>query len=173
MRSRAHVFSHPIHPMLIVLPSAVFPLMLLLDLVQASTGTEELARATFWLAIAGVAGTLAAMIPGIIDAAHIPDGTKAHRTMAIHAVLGTLTLIAYAGAVVLRWPYGSVPSVGAMIGLDVLGSLLITAQGWFGGELVYKHHLAVATREEGAEPTPFEGKDLSSGRDTLPGSPRV
>ena len=156
MESRARLAGHPAHPMLIVLPSALFPLLLLLDAVHWLSGGEAAWSAGFWLAAAGVAATLAAMVPGIVDMARIPDGTRAHRTGLIHAIVGTATLLAYAAATWLRWGAGTerFPWAAAV---DVLGLLLVTAQGWLGAELVYRHHMGVKTPAEGGDPVTLTG----------------
>lgn len=151
MESRFRLLGHPVHPMLIVLPSSLFPLLVLLDVVHAWTGDDAAWSAGFWVAVAGVVTTLAAMVPGIVDMARIPDGTKAHRTALIHFVVGTLTLLAYVAATWVRWGAGT-DRFALATGIDVLGTLLVVAQGWLGGELVYKHHVGVKTTAEGGEP---------------------
>lgn len=157
MRSRFRVGPHPVHPMLIVVPSTLFPLLVVLDLLHLWTGDAALWSVGFWIAAVGVVSTLAAMVPGIVDLAGVPDESRAHRTALIHTIVGTATLVAYAVAAWVRFGAGT-DRFALALGLDVVGSLLIVAQGWLGGELVYRHHLGVLTREEGAEPTPFKSK---------------
>lgn len=160
MRSRARLFRHPMHPMLVMFPTALFPLLLVLDALHLFLGDEAFWRVGFWVAALGVLTTVAAIIPGTIDMAAIPDRTKAHRTGAIHAVVGTLVLLLYVGALAARWPAGSPPEGLALaMGLDVAGLLAVSAQGWLGGELVYRHHIGVLSEPEGGEPTALAGKD--------------
>lgn len=139
--------------MLIVLPSALFPLLLVLDVLQAWQADTVFWGVGFWIAALGVVGTLAAMVPGIIDMASIPDGTKAHRTGMWHALVGTLTLLAYVAATWVRYTGAPAAAYGVGLGIDVAGVLLVTIQGWLGGELVYKHHVGVLSDREGGEPT--------------------
>ncbi|HLE95861.1 MAG TPA: DUF2231 domain-containing protein, partial [Candidatus Thermoplasmatota archaeon] len=105
MRSRARIFRHPLHPMLVVFPTAIFPLLLFLDVLRA-LGAAIGPSVPFWLAVAGVATTLAAIVPGVIDLAAIPDRSRAHRVAFVHFVVGTVTLAAYAAAAWTRWPAG-------------------------------------------------------------------
>lgn len=153
MRSKARLARHPMHPMLVMLPAALFPILLLADVLLWWTGDATFWRAGFWMAALGVLGTLAAMVPGIIDMSAIPDGTKAHRTGLWHAIVGTAILLAYAAATWIRWSAGDdTGTFGLAAGVDALGLLLVTVQGWLGGELVYRHHVGVLTDREGGEP---------------------
>lgn len=164
MRSKARLLRHPMHPMLIVFPTALFPLLVVLDALHWGFGDDAFWTVGFWVAALGVLTTLAAMVPGTVDMMRIPDGTKAHRTGVWHATVGTLTLLAYAASVWGRWPAGSGPErFGLALGIDVLGVLLVTVQGWLGGELIYRHHVGVPTEREGAEPVV-----LDTGRPVTP-----
>ena len=160
MQSRVRILGHPVHPMLVVVPSALFPLLLLLDAVHFFTGDDAVWRAGFWVAAAGVVTTLVAMVPGIVDMARIPDGSRAHRVALFHFVLGTLTLVAYVAATWVRWGAGTDRFLLAA-GVEVLGTLLVVAQGWLGSELVYKHHVGVNTPAEGGDPVTLEGGSRS------------
>lgn len=151
MKSRFRLLGHPVHPMLVVLPSSIFPLLLLLDVVHFFSGHAAAWDVGVWLAGAGVITTLVAMVPGIVDMAHIPDETRAHRTALIHAVVGGLTLLAYAAGTFARYGAGT-DRFAIAAGIDVAGVLLVTLQGWLGGELVYKHQVGVLTETEGADP---------------------
>lgn len=156
MRSKARLAGHPLHPMLVMFPTALFPLLLLADLLHLWTGDATFWTVGFWLAALGVLTTLAAIVPGTIDMSGIPDGTRAHRTGLWHAILGTATLLAYGAAAWARWPAGSGPDAfGLAVGIDVLGVLLVTAQGFLGAELVYRHHVGVMTDREGGDPVPL------------------
>lgn len=164
MRSKARLLRHPMHPMLVMFPTALFPLLVVLDALHLAFGDAAFWTVGFWVAALGVLATLAAMVPGTVDMSAIPGGTKAHRTGLFHAVVGTAVLAAYALALWLRWPAGSAPgNVPAALALDVVGVLLVGAQGWLGGELVYRHHVGVLSEREGADPVV-----LATGRDTIP-----
>jgi len=86
------------HPMLIVFPSSIFPLMLLFDVLYLVVKNDALWTTGVWLALAGVVATALAAIPGIVDLAGIPDESRAHRTAFIHFAVGVVTLLAYAAA---------------------------------------------------------------------------
>lgn len=158
MESHARALKHPLHPMLVVFPTALFPLLLVFNALHAFFGDEAFWRVGFWIAALGVLTTLAAMVPGIIDMKAIRDGTKAHRTGMVHAVIGTGVLVLYVAALAVRWPAGSEPhALGLVWVVDALGLVAVSAQGWFGGELVYKHRVGVLEDHEGADPAELTG----------------
>lgn len=145
------LFGHPLHPMIVTFPIAIFPLLLFLDALHWWLGAEQMWDAALWLSVAGLATTLAAMVPGIADMRPLQDGTRAHRVGLVHAVVGTLILLAFVAAAWVRWSLGPDRLLVAA-GVDAAGALLVGVQGWLGGELVYRHHVGVASAEEGAEP---------------------
>ena len=156
MESRASMAKHPLHPVLIVFPASLFPLMLFLDAVDWFSPSDGLWNAIFWLAIAGVATTIAASIPGLIDLKHVPDDTRAKRMGIAHMLLGFGILGLYAVAVVVRWPGVLADNFVWATVVDVIGVAAVSVQGYLGGTLVYKHHLGVVTEAEGGEPTPWD-----------------
>lgn len=156
MRSRVTLLKHPLHPMLVMFPVALLPVMVLLDLVAWASGADGLWVAGFWIALAGVVMTLLAIGPGILDLAAIPNESRAHRVALFHLGVGIFILVVYAAAVWARWPAGNLPTPALALGIDIVGTVAVFVQGWLGGELVYKHHVGVDAPEEGGEPTPLQ-----------------
>lgn len=165
MRSRFRIAGHPAHPMLVMFPVALLPLLLVLDAVQWYTANDALWTATFWVAAFGLVTTLVAIVPGLVDLAAIPNESRAHRTALFHTVVGFTILATYVGAVWARWPVGTAPDrFGLALGIDIAGTLLVTIQGWLGGELVYRHHIGVRTPAEGGDPVALEGGGAEGSR---------
>lgn len=154
MRSRVRVLGHPLHPTLVAVPLAAFPLVLVLDIVWLFTDRSGLWSAGWWIVAVGLVTGAAAAIPGAVDLKAVPGSTAARRKGIGHMLVGTALLLLMALALYLRWPLGTVPSpVGTAVAVDALGAAAAAVQGFLGGELVYRHHLGVPTTEEGAEPT--------------------
>jgi len=100
MESRAKIFGHPVHPILIVLPLGLLATALGLDVAYALTHRTGLAVASYWNIGVGVVAGLVAAVFGAIDWFAISGGTRA-RTVGLWHGLGNavvLTLFAVPGS---------------------------------------------------------------------------
>ncbi len=142
VRSRAAVFGHPIHPMLIPFPIAFLTAALATDLMYWRTNDDFWARASLWLVGAGlVMGVLAAVF-GLIDFTTIRQ-VQRHKDAWIHALGNSAALLL---AFVSFWiriddPQDAVLPPGLILSLVIAGILTVT--GWYGGELSYRHKIGV------------------------------
>ena len=145
MASPASIAGHPIHPMLIPFPIALWVFSLVADIIylwRDNAGWEWIA---FWALLAGCLGAIAAAIFGIIDYFAIED-KKVAGIAAWHARLNVLALVLFATSWYLRTNNGSDminDSLTIPIALSVVGVIVVTISGWLGGELVFKHGVAV------------------------------
>jgi uncharacterized membrane protein len=143
MESRVKLFGHPVHPMLVVLPLALFSAGVLFDIVYLVTGTATFAEIAFWNIGVGIVGGLLAALAGVVDWWAIPRETRARRLGAWHGI-GNLVIT---GLFVVSWllrrpdPAYSPDLLPFILGLVAVGLALITA--WLGGELVYRLRVAV------------------------------
>src|SRR3954452_10705515 len=74
MESRAKVFGHPLHQMLIVFPLGLLGTAVVFDLIHLGTGNPRMAEVAFYMIAAGLVGGLVAAPPGLIDWLAIPSG---------------------------------------------------------------------------------------------------
>ena len=135
MESRAKLFGHPIHQMLIVFPLGLLAMALVFDLIARFSGWPELHRAAYYMIAAGVIGGLAAAVFGLIDYLAIPRGTRARRIGMLHGVGNVIVVALFALSWFLRRDDPSHPAMLA-IALGAGGALLATLTAWLGGELV-------------------------------------
>ena len=137
MESRAKLFGHPIHQMLIVFPLGLLATALLFDVAMLMTGHGFFSHIAYWLIGAGVVTGLLAAPFGLIDWLAIPSGTRAKRIGAVHGAGNVVVLALYGLSLLMR--IGStpqhVPEVPALV-LAFLGGGLAMFTGWLGGELV-------------------------------------
>jgi Predicted membrane protein len=136
MESRAKFLGHPLHQMMVVFPLGLLATSVLFDIAGALTNNPELYRVAYWLIMVGVVTGLLAAVPGWIDWAHIPSGTRAKRIGLVHGLGNTVVLAAFGFSEWLR--YGSDPSAPATaaVVLSFLGVALALFTAWLGGELV-------------------------------------
>lgn len=146
MESRAKLFGHPIHQMLIVFPLGLLATALVFDAVQLITGDGFWSEISHWMIAAGVVSGLLAAPFGLIDWLAIPSGTRAKRIGAVHGAGNVVVLALYTISWLMRTAQPSAPDVPALA-IAFLGGGLAIVTGWLGGELVDR--LAVGV-DEGA-----------------------
>ncbi len=151
MASPASIGGHPIHPMLIPFPIALWVFSLVADGIYLWRGNPVWHDwIAFYTLLAGMIGAAAAAIPGLIDWLSIthPNVVKIANW---HARLNVIALLIFAASFYLRTPSGAGlinDSFAIPIGLSVVGVILIAISGWLGGEMVFRHGVAVDERPE-------------------------
>src|SRR5689334_16119303 len=109
MQSRARLFGHPIHPMLIVFPLGLLATSLIFDIVYLSTDNTRWADISFWMIGPGILGGLLAAVFGLVDWLAIPSGTRAKRIGAIHGLGNVLVVGLFGVSWLIRYDVPMVP----------------------------------------------------------------
>ncbi len=135
MESKAKLFGHPIHPMLIPFPLGLLGTAVIFDLLAVFAGQESLGQASRPMIAAGIITGLLAAVFGAIDWAAIPAGTRAKGVATTHGLGNVIIVVLFAIAGWLRWDVPGAPS-GLPLALEVIGALGAVVTGWLGGELV-------------------------------------
>lgn len=135
MESRARLFGHPIHQMLIVFPLGLLGMAVIFDIIRLAGGNVGLATASYHMIAAGVITGLIAAAFGFVDWLAIPPNTRAKRIGRWHAIGNVVIVILFAVSWWLRRPDPAAPSTLAFV-LALVGLLLALVTGWLGGELV-------------------------------------
>ena len=146
MKSHASIGGHPIHPMIIPFPIALWVFSLIADLIYL-WGGNPLWRdyIAFYTLLGGIIGGAAAAVPGVIDWLSLKD-REVVKIANWHARLNVIALLIFAASFYLRTMSGAGLVSGNYtipVGLSVLGVILIAISGWLGGEMVFKHGVAV------------------------------
>jgi uncharacterized membrane protein len=146
MSSPASIGGHPIHPILIPFPIALWVFSLIADLIYLWRGNPVWRDwIAFYALLAGIIGAVAAAVFGIIDWLSIKD-REVKRVADWHARLNVIALLIFAASFYLRTAGGlrmlngsyTIPLV-----FSVVGVILISISGYLGGELVFKHGVGV------------------------------
>ena len=135
MESRAKLFGHPVHQMLIVFPLGLLATALAFDALHLVSGNGYWSEIAYWIIAAGVITGLVAAPFGLVDWVTIPSGTRAKRIGALHGVGNVVVVGLYGASWFLRMPDPTAPPAAGFI-LAFLGGGLAMATGWLGGELV-------------------------------------
>lgn len=133
---------HPLHPILIIMPSGLLPMSLILDVMHVATGKESYAKSAYYTMIGGYVSGIAAAAAGAGDYFTIPPNTQVKKTANIHASLNIGALGLYSLNLLLRRgkkrPTGVVPVL-----LSVLGTVGLIVSAWYGGHMVYEQGMRV------------------------------
>lgn len=179
MYTKARIAKHPIHPMLIPFPIALYTSTVIALIVHAATGDPFWYRAAMWTNIAGVVMAAIAAIPGFVDLfMAVPAKSGARETGLRHAGFNVIALAFFiaSGIVIIRnYTGGGNLADGAPLVLSILGVLSTVAAGWFGWTLTQTHHVGVEEPGEGVYAgTPAEGYGdlIAPPPTTVPPGPR-
>jgi uncharacterized membrane protein len=145
MSTPASIRKHPIHPMLVVFPLALWTSAVAFDVVSMVGGNGIFRAVAFYDIAAGIVGAVAAAVPGIID--YFTLSGSAARVGTWRMVLNVVALALFTVSWVLRTRWGAgvvgvdswLPHLAAFVGLAVL-----FPSSWLGGALVYEHGMGVA-----------------------------
>ena len=150
MKTRASVAEHPIHPMLVPFPIALWIFSLACDLIYLfGFGGPVWKDVALYTMMGGIIGGLAAAIPGYIDYRSLTDPVIvriAQMHMAINVGL-VLLFTVNAGLRMLNGPEAVLPVLLSFLGVAALG-----VSGWLGGELVYVQGVAVQPQRDTTAP---------------------
>lgn len=151
MYSKIKIFGHPIHPMLVAFPVALYTAAMACYIIYNNNADAFWFKAGLAANIAGVGMAVLAALPGFIDWLNIPSDTKAKRTGIIHLVFNVVSLVLFAiNAYMLydQWT-ATTPELYYALPLTIAGFICTLVAGFMGWTLVQKHHV-------GVDPLPHE-----------------
>src|SRR6266550_5211735 len=141
MASKASIAGHPVHPMLVAFPIGLWTTSVVIDVIFYFIRNQSLPLISKLMLATGLAGAVAAAVPGIIDWLSIKD-PQVKKIADWHARLNITAVIVFAISLYFRMKMGAhwlnwdmkVPVL-----LSALGVLLIAISGWLGGALTFEH----------------------------------
>jgi len=148
MESRAKLFGHPIHQMLIAFPLGLLGMAIIFDIIAIATRTQYWAEIAFWMMASGLIMALIAAPFGFVDWLAIPSGTRAKTIGALHGGGNLLVIILFGCSWLLRREAPGTPDAVARV-LSFTGVVLAVGTGWLGAEMVDRLGIGV---DEGANP---------------------
>ena len=147
MKTPASVRDHPIHPMLLVFPIALWIFSFVCDVIYHAGSHNMLWKDIAFYSIAGgIIGALLAAIPGFIDYLSIVDA-RVKKIATTHMVLNLCVTALFIFNLGIR--YNAMPSSDFLgVALSIIGILVLAVSGWLGGSMVYQHRVGVSTPRE-------------------------
>lgn len=157
MRSTASFAGHPVHPMLVPFPIALWVFSLIADIIVLLKFDPVWSSIAYFTMAGGTIGALLAALPGFVDLFTLPP-SRTRKIGIWHMSINFSIVVLY--VVNLLWRRHVVPDALGPFLLSVFAVLLLMVSGWLGGEMVYVHGVAVEP-VEGEKPG---GPNVSSGR---------
>ena len=139
------LFGHPLHPMTVHFPIALYLLGVLLTIGYLWRGEAEYERFAFWSLILSWIATVVASVAGLFDQNQLEISDPRRDYINPHITAG-LALLVINGALLymrLRWPNVLTSHRWPYLGLMALGLIAVLATGWLGAELVYRWGVGV------------------------------
>ncbi len=157
MYSKIKLLGHPMHPMLVSFPIAMYTSTLVAYIIYAIVGD------IFWFhlaVVANVAGVVMALItaiPGFLDwALGIPKGIRAKSHGLMHMLLNVSALVIFAINLLFYVGQWNQPNPNPALGivLALVGELITIGAGYLGWTLVQTDHVGVELKPEQARYEP-------------------
>jgi uncharacterized membrane protein len=135
MESRAKLFGHAGHQLLIVFPLGLLSTSVVFSLIYLFNDNSVTATVAYWMQVAGIIGGLIAAPFGWIDWFAIPAGTRAKRIGLMHGLGNVVVLLLFMVSTLFWMDEVEAPPTLSLI-LSFAGFVLAGLTGWLGGELV-------------------------------------
>ena len=138
---------HPLHPILVHIPMALWPAALFFDLVSAlGRGNIALAHTSFYCILAGLVAAALAIPTGLADWWEVKPNKPAWKLGIYHMVANLAATVVWLVNLVVRFntPSDSVETGALPVGLSIVGTLILIGSGYLGGRMVYAHGIGVA-----------------------------
>ncbi len=172
MESKARLFGHPVHQMLVVFPLGLLGGAVVFDLLDLWGAYEQGATVAYALIAAGVVSGLLAAPWGTIDWLAVPKGTRAKAVGAWHGGGNVVVLLLFAASWWLRRRAGIDPVPTEALALSFAGGALSLLTAWLGGELVDRLGIGVSPNAHPDAPSSLSGPAEPRMESRLPASRR-
>ena len=150
MRSRVAIKSHPVHPMLVGFPIALWVMAFIFNIIGAVWNDSVLWSAGFACVIAGCVMAVLAAVPGTIDwLTIVPPRSSAKSRGLLHGSLNMLALTLFIYAAARQGGPTTEPDKIVLLVMAV-GVVILAISGWLGGTLVYRNQIGIDHRYAGA-----------------------
>lgn len=163
---------HPLHPILVHFPIALFVISFLLDIASMVVdGNHGLPRASFYSMGVGVLTALLASVPGFVDYTDIREDHPAKTFATAHMLLNLGMVGLYAVNLGIRYSTLGEAKVGWIpFFISVAAIVMLSVSGYLGGAMVYDDGIGVGRHRrktetpqktievDGAQRTPAKGE---------------
>jgi uncharacterized membrane protein len=152
MYSKAKIAGHPIHPMLVGFPIALYTATVACLLAFAGNGDAFWFRAALTANVAGLVMAGLAIIPGAIDLFSLPNRSSARTAGYAHAGFNVAANVLFLINAIIMWRAwdnralaDAHPAINVVVpaAIGIVGLLTLVVAGALGWSLVQTHHVGV------------------------------
>lgn len=139
------LFGHPLHPMTVHFPIALYLLGILLTVDYLWRGQIEVERFAYWSFVLSWLATIGASLVGLIDQGQL-ELTDPRRDHVETHITASVTLLIINGLLVymrFRWSNVLTRHRWSYLGLMTLGLMAVLTTAWLGAELVYRWQVGI------------------------------
>jgi len=139
------LFDHPLHPMTVHFPIALYFLGVLLTIIFLWQGQAEVERFAYWSFMLSGLGAVVASLIGLIDQSRLDLADPRRANVNNHITAGVALMIINGLLVYLRfrWPDALTRRRWSYLGLTALGLTAVVITAWLGAELVYRWQVGI------------------------------
>lgn len=163
MKSNVQILGHPVHPILVPIAIGAFVTAFIFDIAAVATRIGFWFDASFWALLIGVIAGVLSAITGLYDYFTVPMTDRAKRDATSHLALNVVLMTLFIISLIIKAPSATsaprLPADSVIVStfiLDLIAVVLLLVSGWYGGEVVYRHGVAV-TEEAASEICPAFG----------------
>jgi uncharacterized membrane protein len=138
---------HPLHPVIVHIPAALWPGALIFDLLsRCNIGGNAMVRLSFYAITMGLAGALLAVPTGLVDWGAIKKEKPAWKIGLYHMALNLVVALLFAVNLGVRvQTFREATQVApAPVLLSAIGTLLLLGSIYLGGLMVFDYGVGVA-----------------------------
>lgn len=145
MKSKASVFGHPLHTILVALPIGLAIWALLSDVIYAVSDNMTWYDMAMWTGIGFAVTAVIAALPGFVDYLTVAIKSDSRNMATVHMLSNLIVVALFIVAAALAWDEAATAGgrLTAVIVLHAAGVGLLALSGWLGGEMVYRRHIGV------------------------------
>lgn len=152
---------HPSHVMFVHFPVAFYVGALAFDIASRVGSFPEAPVAVTWLLVGALAGSVFAVITGLVDWWGMKPGSRTRRVTNRHILFQVVTAALFQASLLMRWSDRNASQAKlSWIVLEAIGVLTLTYGQYLGGFIVYRIGYRVIPDER---PAPTGGSQAASG----------
>jgi uncharacterized membrane protein len=137
---------HPLHPALVHVPTALWPMALLMDVISQFRPDNAFVQLAFYAIGLGLVVAILAIPTGYADWTDIRPEKPAWKLGLYHMILNVIISILWGINLALRVQGSQTDSSVSLglVGLSAVAMLLLLVSGYLGGRMIYAYGINVA-----------------------------